>query len=148
MPRSAVAIYILTLLAVPAIAGAKDKLEPRTQAMLACASVTPGEARLRCYDQSVIALQQALGKGQLVLNEKKGPKELGGVVKTSGTMGNNRFWVELGSGDRWHLLPATVRSEPPKVGTAMKVKKGIASNYWISGPGWSTSPAKHVARGQ
>ena len=145
MSRLAVVFTALIVLASPAIA-AKDKLEPRAQAMLACASVNADEDRLRCYDQSILALQQALGKGDVVLKENKSPKTLEGVVRASGSMGDNRYWIEFESGDRWHLTPSIIRNEAPRVGSTLKLRKGFASNYWISGPGWPTSPARHVSR--
>ncbi len=146
MLKFALVIIALIGLGSPAIGAAPAKLEPRTRAILACASVAAEDARLRCYDESVVALQQAVGQGDVVLKEKKGPKALGGVVTASGSMGDNRYWIDLDSGERWQLLPTTIRNGAPPKGLKIEVRKGIASNYWISGAGWTSSPARFVRR--
>ncbi len=145
MPRLAAAITAIVLLSVPAMAAAKDKMEPRAQAMLACASLTPDSARLRCYDQSVLALKQALEQGDLVVNEHKQPMAREGLVKASGPMGNNRFWIELESGDRWELDPTSDRDKAPPPGSQIKVRKFMGA-FWASGPGWRDSEAHYLGR--
>ncbi len=145
MPRLAAAMTAIILLSMPAAASAKDRMEPRAQAMLACASLTPDAARLRCYDQSILALKQALDQGDLVVNEHKQPMSNGGLIKASGAMGNNRYWVELESGDRWELDPTSDRNEAPRVGTMIKVRKFMGS-FWAAGPSWRDSEAHYLGR--
>lgn len=141
MSKWVVALGGLALLGTGA-AGAKEKLEPRTQAMLACRNVAADAARLACYDQAMTALKQAIDLGDVVMNVVRKPAALDGVVKASGQSGEDRFWVELDSGDRWTLLPTSFRSHPPRVGTRMHVHKALMGDYWISGQGWSESKAQ------
>ena len=141
MPKLVTATIAIVLLALPAAGAAKSDLEPRLQAHLACASITPDEARLRCYDQSVVALQQALTRGSVVLKEQKGPRAREGIVKASGKSGEKRFWVTLDNGDRWTTITQPDRPNAPAVGTRIKVRRTPLGNFWISGPGWRESEA-------
>jgi hypothetical protein len=134
----------IVLLTTPAIAAAKDELEPRVQAVLACESISSNEARLQCFDQSIPALKQALARGSMVLTERKGPLAREGVVKTSGQSGENRFWVVLENGDRWTIDAPSFSRKPPPPGTILKLKRTPFGNYWISGPKWPESEAKFV----
>lgn len=137
------AIGVLILVAAPATAIAKDRSQEHLQSVVACGSIAESEARLRCFDQSVLAVKEALEQGRLVVEENKGPRALGGIVRASGSRGENRYWVELENGDRWLLLPTTSRDEPPRPGAAVKLRKGglLSSGYWISADGWQESRA-------
>ena len=138
----------LALLGTAGAAVAKDKLEPRTQAMLSCRTVTTDAARLACYDQAMAVLKQAIDQGDLVMNVVKKPLALDAMVKASGQNGEDRFWMEMDNGDRWTLLPTGFRSHPPRVGARMHVHKALMGDYWISGPGWSESKALFDGRGE
>ena len=127
-------ILALVLTSVPAIAMAKDKPDARVQAILACESISVNEERLRCYDQSIIPLKQALARGSMVLKEKKAPLAFVGVVKASGHWGGSSSWVLLENGDRWSIEPSKSRRDPPPAGTAVKVKRTLVGTYWMSGP--------------
>lgn len=133
------------LLVVPSVAAAKEDLEPRMQAVLACEAITANEARLQCFDQAILPLKQAMTRGSLVIKEKKGPVSLGGVVKASGKSGANRYWVLLDNGERWSIETAKDRREAPKPGTVLRMKKTFFGNYWVSGPGWPESEGTFVA---
>jgi hypothetical protein len=125
----------LMLLTAPAMAAAKEKPEPRMAAMLACGSVVSNEARLRCYDDAVAPLRRALGKGEIALKEKSRPKELEGVIRSAGGMGDNNYWIELASGDRWQVISNSPFDEPPPTGVTARLRKGPLGNYWFSTPG-------------
>ena len=133
------------LLVVPSVAAAKEDLEPRMQAVLACEGITANDARLQCFDQAILPLKQAMTRGSLVLKEKKGPAALGGVVKASGKSGANRYWVLLDNGERWSIQTAKDRREAPKPGTPLRMTKTFFGNYWVSGPGWPESEGTFVA---
>jgi hypothetical protein len=133
------------LLVVPSVAAAKEDLEPRMQAVLACEAITANEARLQCFDQAILPLKQAMTRGSLVLKEKKGPAALGGIVKASGKSGANRYWVLLDNGERWSIQTVKDRREAPKPGTPLRMKKTFFGNYWVSGPGWPESEGLFVA---
>lgn len=133
------------LLVVPSVTAAKENLEPRMQAVLACEAITANEARLQCFDEAILPLKQAMTRGSLVLKEKKGPAALGGVVKASGKSGANRYWVLLDNGERWSIETAKDRREAPKPGTQLRMKKTFFGNYWVTGPGWPESEGTFLA---
>ena len=135
------------LLCVPSIAVAKDKLEPRVQAMLACEAVSSNEARLQCYDQAMSAFKQAMAQGSVVVKEKDAPITLGGVIKASGQSGSNRYWVEFENGDRWALMPTKSRRGPPAPGSTAKLSRTLMGNYYFSGPNWPQTEAKFLGHG-
>ena len=136
------------LLALASGANAKDKLEPRTQAMLACQGIAADGARLQCYDQAMAPLKQAIEQGTVVVEKNDRPIAREGVVKASREIGDNVFWVELNNGDRWKLLPSTRRNGPPQVGSTVKVHKPLyGSGFWIMGPDWDDSRADFEGRG-
>ena len=135
----------MVLIVVPSVAAAKDDMEPRMQAVLACEAISTNEARLQCFDQAILPLKQAMSRGSLVLQEKKGPAALGGVVKASGKSGAARYWVVLDNGERWSIATAKDRRDAPKPGTALRMKKTFFGNYWVSGPGWPESEGTFVA---
>ncbi len=130
----------MVLISVPSIAIAKEDLEPRLQAVLACESVSANEARLQCFDRAILPLRQAMSRSSLVLTKRKGPLALEGVVKASGYSGANGYWVEFENGDRWSTSTKSLR-KPPAPGTTLKLKKTLMGTYWMSGPKWSESQA-------
>ena len=127
------ALLALMLLTAPSMAAAKDKVDPRMAAMLACSSVTPNEARLRCYDQAAAPLRQALNKGEVTLTRKAGPRALEGVIRSAGAMSDG-YWVELANGDRWQILSSSAFDEAPPTGVTATLRKGPLGNYWFSVP--------------
>jgi hypothetical protein len=133
MSRFAVPLALM-LLAAPTMAAAKDKVEPRMAAMLACVSVASNEARLRCYDQAAAPLRLAVTKGEVAVSQKAGPKELEGVIRAAGAMSDG-YWVEFANGDRWRLLSASAFDEAPPTGVKATLRKGPLGNYWLSAPG-------------
>lgn len=147
MAKLVSAIAGMVLLSVPTMAPAKDRTEPRLEAVLACQSIAENEARLQCFDQAVAPLKQALTRGTMVLEERKGPLSLEGVVKASGQTSSNRYWVVLENGDRWTLLPKSSRPKPPPPGSTVRMKKTLWGGYWLSGSGWSESEASFAGHG-
>ena len=139
------AIAGIVLLSVPSVVAAKEDIEPRMQAVLACEAIASNEARLQCFDQAILPLKQAMSRGSLVLKENKGPTALGGVVKASGKAGVSRYWVLLDNGERWTIMTAKDRRDAPKPGTPLRMKKTFFGNYWVTGPGWPESEGTFVA---
>jgi hypothetical protein len=143
--KAITALAALGILTVPAVAPAKDKTDPLLQAMMACKVVTPDAARLLCYDQAALALNQAVERGDVRVEAERGPRLFEGVVRASGQDGENRFWIELENGDRWQLLPSTNRSRPPQPGARVKIRRNfLNSAYWISGDGWAESRGRFI----
>ena len=135
----------IVLLSVPSVAAAKDDMEPRMQAVLACEAITVNEARLQCFDQAILPLKRAVSSGGLVLTNRKGPAAMEGVVKASGPAGANGYWILFENGDRWSTTTKNDRKLPP-AGATLKVKRTIMGTYWISGPQWSESQATFAGR--
>lgn len=133
MSKRVDAILAIAVLSVPAMATAKDKPEKRVQAILACESISVNEERLRCYDQAIVPLKQALARGSMVLKEKNAPSAFEGVVKASGQWGGSSSWVLLENGDRWSIQPSKSRRDPPPPGTPVKLKRTLMGTYWMSG---------------
>jgi hypothetical protein len=141
-PRAAA--LALMLLTAPTMAAAKDKVDPRMTAMLACSSVTANEARLRCYDQAATPLRQAVTKGEVEVSRKPGPRELEGVIRAAGAMGDKSYWVELANGDRWEVLSASAFDEAPPTGAKVTLRKGPLGNYWFHIPGMTERRAMFI----
>ncbi|MEO7365487.1 MAG: hypothetical protein ABIW03_04130 [Sphingomicrobium sp.] len=147
MSKLVTKMIAMALVAMPAMAVAKDGLDPRVQSLLVCESISSAEARLQCFDQSIIPLKQALSRGRVVLKENDGPGSLGGVVTASGKSAEKRFWVLFENGDRWQINTQPDRRKAPPVGITLKIQRTLFGNYWISGPGWSQSEAIFQSHG-
>jgi hypothetical protein len=140
-------IIAIVLLSVPAGAAAKDKPEPRVQAMLACTSISANDERLQCYDRSIGALQEGLAQGNVVLKEQKAPLAREGIIKASGRSGDGRYWIVLENGDRWALSIEEYRRDVPQPGTPVKLKRTLMGNYWLTAPNWPESEAVFLGHG-
>ena len=140
------AILGIVLLSAPAGVAAKEKLEPRVQAMLACEAVKANEARLQCYDQAIAALKPALVQGGVVVKEKKAPLSRGGVIQASGRSGPENFWVVLDNGDRWAVHTPGYHRNPPATGMTVKIRRTLMGSYWLSGPKWPESEAEYLGQ--
>lgn len=146
MSRMSVAIGALLLLAYPASVGAKDKIDPRITAAMACQSIAQNDERLRCFDRAMVGMRQALESGQLIpADESRVPQALAGVIKATGPMGFNRFWVEMANGDRWELI-ADSNDPGPRTGTKITLRKGVMGNYWFIDPRWTNRQARYLGR--
>ena len=110
-------------------------------------SIAADDARLRCYDQSMAALKEAIDQGSVVLEDR--PKKGEGIVKASGQSGEDRYWIDAQIRRALELLlPTTARRGPPQPGSNVKVRRPfVGSGYWISGPDWEESRAEYVGRG-
>lgn len=131
MSKFAVALALM-LIAAPA--AAKDKVEPRLAAILACGSVASNEERLRCYDAAASTMKVAIEKGEVEVNQSPRPQALVGVVKASGPFGYNRYWVELVNGDRWQITSEQTFDEAPPAGVKVKLERGAMGSYWMVVP--------------
>lgn len=143
-------IAILTLatavVAVPAAARPAKQTDPRVSAAIACAAITDGGQRLRCYDQAVASLTQAVQSGTLVGQKTTAePKSLEGVVKASGGHDYGRFWVILDNGDRW-VVVARRFEDPPRPGTRVTLSKSPLGSYFFDEPGHPQRRARFLGR--
>ena len=135
----------IVLLSLPSVVAAKDDMEPRMRAVLACEAISANEARLQCFDQAILPLKKAVSGGEMVFTQRKGPAAREGVVKASGISGENRYWILFVNGDRWSMTTKSSRKAPP-AGATLKLKRTPMGTYWISGPQWSESQATFAGR--
>ena len=133
----------IVLLSLPSVVAAKDDMEPRMRALLACEAISANEARLQCFDQAILPLKRAVSDGEMVFTQRKGPVAREGVVKASGISGENRYWILFENGDRWATSTKNPRKAPTP-GTTLRLKRTPMGNYWIFGPKWSESQANFV----
>lgn len=146
MLKVSITIAALTLLG-SGLANAKEKVDPRIGAAIACRSITQNEQRLRCYDQAIAGLRLALDSGQLVpAGESRKPLALEGVIKDVRPFGYNRYWVELDSGDRWEVISESSRDVSPRKGAKVKLEKGTMGGYWFIDPTSVGRRAKYQGR--
>ena len=148
MRKIAIAVVALGLFAGSAPAMAKEKIDPRIGAAIACANIADNDQRLRCFDQAIAGLKQALSSGQLIpADDARKPLVLEGTVKSAGHFGFNRFWVELDSGDRWELEWSNRFDQvPPKRGTKVTIKRAAIGGYWVKEVGGSNRRASYLGR--
>jgi hypothetical protein len=137
---------LAALVAIPTGVSAKEKIDPRVAASLACTSIASSEQRLACYDKAIGGLKQALEAGELVSNFERQPKKLEGIVRAAGSMGFNRYWAELDSGDRWEIISDSHRDEAPRNGAKVELRKGMMGSYWFSTPGSRDRRARFLGR--
>jgi hypothetical protein len=144
MSKRVAAIVGIVLLSAPGMAVAKEKFDPRVQAMLTCEAIKSSEARLQCYDQAMAALRPALVQGAVIVKEKKAPVARGGVIQASGRTGDENFWVVLENGDRWALRTPGYHRDPPATGMTVKIRRTFMGSYWLSGTKWPESEADYL----
>lgn len=142
-------IAILTLAtavaAAPAAARPAKETDSRVAAAIACAAIQDSEQRLRCYDEAVASLTQAVQSGSL-LGQKTAaeqPKSLEGVVSASGGHGYDRFWVMLDSGDRWEVVARNF-DEAPRQGARVKLTRSPLGSYFFHEPGYPQRRARFL----
>jgi hypothetical protein len=148
MRKLLIATVATGLLAGSGPASAKEKIDPRIGAAIACTNIAQNDERLRCFDQALTGLKQALASGQLIpADDAKKPLVLEGTVKSAGHFGFNRFWVELDSGDRWELEWTNRFDQvPPKRGTKVTIKRAAIGGYWVKEVGGSNRRASYLGR--
>lgn len=148
MRKIAIAVTALSLFVGVNPATAKEKVDPRIEAAIACSNVAQNEDRLRCFDQAVGGLKQALASGQLIpADEARKPLVLEGTIRAAGHFGFNRFWVEMDSGDRWEIEASNRFDQiPPKRGTKVTIKRAAIGGYWVKEVGGSNRRANYLGR--
>lgn len=144
-----------------ALLAAAPPAEPRRpaayEALVRCRAIQNDEARLRCFDQSVAALQEAADKREVVVVDRGQIREtrrrlfglelpnlpfFGGgddeareeVRSIEGTIAEvrsaNRLWIiRLQEGGTWIQADGSRRGQQPKVGTKVKIKRAPLGGY-------------------
>lgn len=135
-----------------------EQRRPATyEALVRCRAIADDEARLRCFDQSVAALQEAADKREVVVVDRRQIREtrrrlfgldlpnlpfFGGgddeakeeVRAIDGEIAEvtsaGRLWViRLKEGGTWIQADGSRRGQQPKVGSKVKIKKGALGSY-------------------
>ena len=138
----------IVLLSLPSVVAAKDDMEPRMQAVLACEAISANEARLQCFDQAILPLEAGhVPRRAWCSRRKKDRSRLNGVVKASGKSGASRYWILLDNGERWSIATAKDRRDAPTPGTALRMKTNVLSEITGSpDPGWPKARARSPLR--
>jgi hypothetical protein len=155
------AIAMLAVAGGAAIAAdpAPEQRRPAAAAALVrCRAIENDEARLRCFDQSAAALQEAADKREVVVVDRRQIREtrrrlfgldlpnlpfFGGggddeareeVSSIDGEIAEvrsaGRLWViRLKEGGTWTQADGSRRGQQPKVGSKVKIKKGALGSY-------------------
>lgn len=155
------AATLAVAMAGAAAIAAAPPAEPRRpaayEALVRCRAIDNDEARLRCFDQSVAALQEAADKRELVVVDRGQIREtrrrlfgldlpnlpfFGGnddeareeVRQIDGTIAEvrsvNKLWIiRLQEGGTWIQTDGSRRGQQPKVGTKVKIRKGTLGGY-------------------
>lgn len=154
------ATLALTLAAGTAIAAAPAAEQRRPaayEALVRCRAIENDEARLRCFDQSVAALQEAADKRELVVvdrgqiretrrrlfgldlpnlpffggNDDEAREEVRSIDgEIAEVRSSGKLWIiRLKEGGTWIQADGSRRGQQPKVGTKVKIKKGALGSY-------------------
>ena len=143
--------------AIAAAPAAEQRRPAAYEALVRCRAIENDEARLRCFDQSVAALQEAADKRELVVVDRGQIREtrrrlfgldlpnlpfFGGnddeakeeVRSIEGTIAEvrsaNRLWViRLQEGGTWIQADGSRRGLVPKVGSKVKIMKSALGGY-------------------
>ena len=156
------AAVIAAVLVPTAVAAAKPAKTPKAVAdVLACRAETTEEARLRCYDAAVAALDAAHGSGSLVTIDKEEVKkarrglfgfslpdipflggddddeepqarELTAKLKSARVVGYHRWLMDIEGAGTWQTIETHPNDDPPKAGAEVVIRKGPLGNYMMS----------------
>ena len=148
MNRLAITVAALAVVCSAAPAQAAKDIDPRLDSTLACASVAEDTARLRCFDQAVVTLRQAVEAGTLVAKKDAigDPSGMAGVIRASAQRGYNRFWVQLDNGDKWEVHADSAQDQLPRRGAKVTFKKAPLGGYWFDEPGYRARKASVLGR--
>ena len=144
MTKILIAAAGVAVLACAGAASAKKGADARVQAAVACTTIAQSDARLRCYDQAMIGLQQVVATASLPDDSE--PLKLEGVIKAAGESGYNRFWVQLDSGDRWAVTANSSSDPVPQIGRKVALKKAMFGSYWFKQSSFPAQRAKYLGR--
>jgi hypothetical protein len=155
------ALIAAALVAAGAASAAQNRPRPTVAQMDAlehCIGVTEDAARLACYDQAVKALTEASKKGQVVVVDEAGAREvhkqafgfainlgpvlgfgkgeqvntvsstLAGVWKT----GDGHWIVRTAEGQVWRQIDSDDLFNNPKVGQKLEITRGAIGSYFMT----------------
>jgi hypothetical protein len=140
-----------------AAAPAEPRRPAAYEALVRCRAIDDADARLRCFDQAVAALQEAADKRELVVVDRGQIREtrrrlfgldlpnlpfFGGdddeareeVRSIEGEIAevrrvNNLWVIRLKEGGTWTQSDGSRRGQQPDVGEKVKIKRGALGSY-------------------
>lgn len=151
----------------PALASAADAPPPAVQSLLDCQKLADQAGQLACFKSHVAEFDAALGRGELIVVEKKkveqskretfgfslpslsflgsseAAKPIDRVSETAtavSTLHDGRYVVRLESGATWEQNDQSRIFRPPHVGSKIDIRKGALSNYMMSVDGQNGVP--------
>ena len=135
---------ILSVLAIAGLAqpAVAQRVDPRLQSVLACASISDSAQRLQCYDGAISPLRQAAASGALE-GRSLGPKALEGKIRSMRGQGYDRLLVQLENNDRW-LLMLEGNERLPKAGDPIAATRGALGNWFFKVNDRQTFSAKFL----
>lgn len=116
--------------AAAAPAGAKQQVDNKLTAALACTKVAEAQARLACFDRAMADLNKAVKEGTLNIGSDS-PLALTGTIAAAGPSGFKRFWVVMANGDRWSMQAGDAFDEGPRRGSKVTINRAPLSGYWF-----------------
>ena len=160
-------VVTLTLLAAAAANQAPDgqpqaqPQAPQLRALLQCRTVTPADARLRCYDAATAALAQATNTGAVVVvdqqtirrarrsifglslpdlpfiggGDDEESKEIKSTIRSARDFEYGKWEITLVDGAVWQTTQPDTRSRQPRAGDSVTIRKASLGGYRISWPG-------------
>jgi len=157
---AATALVAPTLLATGA--GAQPKGEARSamlQKLVDCRKLTDEAARLACYDQATVALDQAEAKGDIVIVDREQARKVrrqafgfsmpsitlfergetqeelenvSGVVAVARVNGAGKWVIKLEDGAVWTQVDAKELFKDPKPGMTVKIRQASLGSFLMT----------------
>ena len=139
--------------------------------VVACRSNPDPGARLRCYDDMVTHLSQAVGSGAVVVLDREGmakakrelfgfslpglgrllggdslpeEKEINATIKSAGETGYHHWVLTLDDGARWRTTEPLLRQSDPRPGQKVRIRRGSIGNYMLQIEGGRYTRATRV----
>lgn len=143
-------------------ASAQPKPEARSavlQALVDCRKLTDAAARLACYDQATVALDQAEAKGDIVVVDREQARKVrrqafgfsmpslslfergesqeelesaDGVVAVARMNGAGKWVIKLADGAVWTQIDSNAIFREPKPGMAVKIRQASMGSFLMS----------------
>jgi hypothetical protein len=161
MAMRAMGVALAAALCAPA-AQAQPKVEARSamlQKLVDCRKLTDESARLTCYDQATVALDQAEAKGDIVVVDREQARKVRrqafgfsvpsitlfergeskdelenstGVVALARVNGAGKWVVKLEDGATWLQVDANELFRDPKPGMPVKIRQAAMGSFLMT----------------
>jgi len=153
---------LLALILLPTAANAQPKPEARSamlQKLIDCRKLTDEAARLACYDQATVALDQAEAKGDIVVVDREQARKVRrqafgfsvpsltlfergesqeelenttGVVDVARVNGAGKWVIKLQDGAVWTQVDSNEMFRDPKAGMSVKIRQASMGSFLMT----------------